>query len=232
MGLDFDPIRTRPSSIPADLWALSRRASRAVVAAVIAGLEARIAALEGRLNRTSANSSRPPSSDPPNAIPAPARVPSGKRKGGQPEHVKPFRPALPPDEVVALRPETCRHCDRPLAGDDPTPRVHQVVEVPVVFTGPAHPRPVRRSDQPRDGLQPSTEPPPPSPRPTPASSPTWPGSRPTSTPTGPEPFTLPDGNGQRTRIVVKHSVPLRGDPILIVGQGRSYSTNTWPFIGF
>src|SRR5689334_220100 len=121
---------TRPSSIPADLWDTIPPAAQAAVAAVIAALEARLAALEDRLNQTSANSSKPPSSDPPSAKPAPARVPSGKRKGGQPGHAKHTRPDLPPDAVVELRPATCHHCDRPLTGDDPDPGVHQVVEIP------------------------------------------------------------------------------------------------------
>jgi transposase len=123
---------TRPASIPAALWDTIPPAAQAVVAAVITGLEARIAALEERLNRTSANSSRPPSSDPPPVKPAPGRTPSGRKKGGQPGHKKHTRPPLPPDVVVDLKPDTCGHCDHPLAGDDPEPDVHQVVEIPEV----------------------------------------------------------------------------------------------------
>jgi transposase len=39
---------------------------------------------------------------------------------------------LPPDAVVELKPDACDRCDHPLAGDDPTPLVHQVIEVPPV----------------------------------------------------------------------------------------------------
>src|SRR5688500_13751027 len=100
------------------------------VQAYIRYLEARLAELEARLNQDSSNSSRPPSSDPPNAKPAPPRTPSGKRKGGQPGHPKRSRPDLPPDTVIELRAATCDRCAHPLVGDDPAPLRHQVVEIP------------------------------------------------------------------------------------------------------
>lgn len=98
----------------------------------VAQLEARLADLEARLNQDSSNSSKPPSSDLPSAKPAPPKVPSGKPKGGQPGHPKRSRPELPPDEVVELHADACRHCHAPLAGDDPEPLRHQVVEIPPV----------------------------------------------------------------------------------------------------
>jgi transposase len=102
------------------------------VRAYIRYLEARLADLEVRLGQDSSNSSKPPSSDPPHAKPAPPRTPSGRRKGGQPGHPKRSRPDLPPDAVVELRADTCRHCHAPLVGDDPVPLRHQVVEVPPI----------------------------------------------------------------------------------------------------
>jgi transposase len=36
------------------------------------------------------------------------------------------------DEVVMLKPEQCPHCCAPLAGDDPTPWRHQVLEIPPI----------------------------------------------------------------------------------------------------
>jgi transposase len=125
---------TRPPSIPADLWASFPPAAQAILTAQherIAQLEARIADLEGRLGQTSANSSLPPSADPPHAKPAPPRTPSGKPKGGQPGHRKAERPTLPPDIVVPLKPARCRRCSHRLTGDDPDPLAHQVHEVPV-----------------------------------------------------------------------------------------------------
>ena len=56
------------------------------IAARVATLTARVAELEARLRQTSANSSKPPSSDGPHVKPAPPKVPSGEAKGGQPGH--------------------------------------------------------------------------------------------------------------------------------------------------
>ncbi len=123
---------TRPPSIPADLWDAIPPDLRPAIAAVVAGLEARIADLEARLNQTSTNSSRPPSADPLHAKPAPPRTPSGKPKGGRLGHPKAERTILPPDVVVPLRPARCRRCRHRLGGDDPDPLVHQVHEVPEV----------------------------------------------------------------------------------------------------
>jgi transposase len=102
------------------------------VQAYIRHLEGRLAALEARLNQDSSNSSRPPSTDPPHAKPAPPRPASGRRRGGQPGHPRHARPDLPPDAVIELRAETCRACCHPLAGDDPAPVRHQVLELPPI----------------------------------------------------------------------------------------------------
>jgi transposase len=102
------------------------------VQAYIRHLEARLTDLEARLNQDSSNSSKPPSSDPPHAKPAPPRTPSEKRKGGQPGHPRHTRPDLPPDTIVELRPEVCGRCRHPLTGDDPEPLCHQVIELPPI----------------------------------------------------------------------------------------------------
>jgi transposase len=117
-----------PPSLPPEVF----DALPPAVRAYIRYIEARLADLEARLGQTSANSSKPPSSDPPHAKPAPAKTPSGKPKGGQLGHPKRTRPDLPPDTVVELRPETCGRCRHPLAGDDPEPLRHQVVEIPTI----------------------------------------------------------------------------------------------------
>ena len=122
----------RPASIPPDLWDSIPSALRPAIAAVVAGLEARIANLEARLNQNSSNSSKPPSSDPPSVKPAPPKLPSGRKKGGQPGHRRHTRPLLPPDEVVELRADACGHCHARLSGHDPEPLVHQVIELPPV----------------------------------------------------------------------------------------------------
>jgi transposase len=93
-----------------------------------------ITALEARLAQTSQTSSRPPSSDPP-GTPRPHRPPSGRRPGGQPGHPGHHRPLVPVAQVQAVVPcvpTHCHRCGRRLRGTDPTPRRHQVTEVPPV----------------------------------------------------------------------------------------------------
>ena len=75
---------TRPSSIPSELWEAIPVPLRPAVAAIVAGLETRVAELEARLGQNSANSSKPPSSDGPHVEPAPPKKPSGRTRGGQP----------------------------------------------------------------------------------------------------------------------------------------------------
>ena len=76
-------------------------------------LKDRIRELEARLGQTSANSSRPPSSDPPQAPPRPKAPLTGRKRGGQPGHRVTFRALLPVeqvDEVIVVVPEDCRYC--------------------------------------------------------------------------------------------------------------------------
>ena len=117
-------LATLPPTVLAYIGALE------AIAAQVAILTARVAELEARLGQNSANSSRPPSSDGPHVKPAPPKPPSGKAKGGQPGHPRNDRPLLPPDAVVELRPAAGPECRHALAGDDPEPLAHQVVELP------------------------------------------------------------------------------------------------------
>jgi transposase len=109
--------------------------------AYIRALEARVATLEGmrqtlqeQLNQTSRNSSRAPSSDPPQSE-RPHRPRSTRRRGGQPGHPGHTRTLVPVDEVdevVVIKPEQCTHCQAPLSGEDPKPWRHQVIELPPI----------------------------------------------------------------------------------------------------
>jgi transposase len=101
----------------------------------IATLEVRVRELEAQLKSYSGNSSRPPSTDPPGAPPPAPPKRTGKRRGGQPGHPRMQHPLVPPEQVTrtqVLKPSQCRRCGKPLAGDDPEPHRHQVIDVPKV----------------------------------------------------------------------------------------------------
>jgi len=113
------------------------------VQAYIRALEARVAALEAtvqqlreQLQQDSRTSSRPPSSDPPQALAKrPRREPKGRRPGGQPGHEGHSRELVPVeavDVVVPGKPERCRRCQHPLQGEDAQPQRPQVTEIPPV----------------------------------------------------------------------------------------------------
>src|SRR6266511_2594788 len=102
-------------------------------------LEARVAELERRLNRSSRNSSLPPSQDPPSAPPRPKKPVSRRRPGGQPGHEGKSRPLLPleqVDEVIDHWPERCQACAHRFGADErieaASPQRHQVSELPPI----------------------------------------------------------------------------------------------------
>ena len=102
-------------------------------------LEARVAELERRLNRSSRNSSLPPSADPPSAPPRPRRPGSGRERGAQPGHKGRSRPLLAlecVDELIEHWPQRCRSCARPFCEEErievAAPQRHQVCELPVI----------------------------------------------------------------------------------------------------
>src|SRR5437763_12187782 len=101
-----------------------------------AQLRARVQELEARQGQNSTNTSRPPSSDPPERPPRLPGPPSGRRRGGQPGHEPHQRALRPPEQVDAVVvhwPTHCRGCQTLLAraavGD---PVRHQVTELPPV----------------------------------------------------------------------------------------------------
>jgi hypothetical protein len=64
--------------------------------------EARVAEFERWLNRSSRDSSLPPSQDPPSAPPRPHGPGSGRLRGGPPGHEGSFRAQLPLERVDAV----------------------------------------------------------------------------------------------------------------------------------
>lgn len=76
----------------------------------VARQDERIAVLERRLNRSSRNSSSPPSADAPSVSPRRGKDPSGRKRGAQPGHEGKGRPLLPAwavDRVIEYWPERC-----------------------------------------------------------------------------------------------------------------------------
>jgi len=92
--------------------------------------------LKEKLNKSSRNSSKPPSSDGPgDRHNRRSKEPTGRKPGGQPGHDKHERPEVPPEKVskrVVLRPTNCAKCASRLFGNDPDPRRHQVFELPEI----------------------------------------------------------------------------------------------------
>jgi transposase len=138
VGVDGQPL------LPPDIWQGLPPAARAVIIALAAkvaalwaangALTAEVRELKARLGRDSSNSSRPPSSDPPQT-PRRVATPTGRSPGGQPGHVAHQRAPVPPervDRIVDHRPTTCAQCARPLPvrplGEDFA--AHQVTELP------------------------------------------------------------------------------------------------------
>ena len=126
--------------IPAPLWNTVPPEAQAAILALldslkgrITELEQRVGDLEARLKLNSTNSSKPPSSDPIGFKRKPPTPPSGRKRGGQPGHPRAQRRLVPAEKVRTItecKPTDCRRCGHALAGDDPTPLVHQVAELP------------------------------------------------------------------------------------------------------
>src|SRR3954463_404788 len=126
--------------IPEPLWNTVPPEAQIAILAVLDAvnrrvleLEQRVSDLEARLKLNPTNSSKPPSSDPIGFKRKPPTPTSGRKRGGQPGHRRAQRPLVPPEKVrstTECRPSDCRRCGQALLGDDPTPLVHQVAELP------------------------------------------------------------------------------------------------------
>ena len=121
-----------PSEAQAYIRALEARVE--TLTSMVHALQEQVGTLQEQLNQTSRNSSRPPSSDPPQ-LQCPRRPRGKRRRGGQPGHPGHTRTLLPieaVDEVVVLKPEECPQCHALLSGSDPKPWRHQVIEIPPI----------------------------------------------------------------------------------------------------
>jgi transposase len=133
-----------PPTLPHEVWERTPPEAQAYMRALEARVETlafmvhtlqeQVRTLQEQLNQTSRNSSRPPSSDAPQHA-RPRRLRSHRRRGGQPGHPGHTHTLISVDEVdevVAIKPEQCLHCQAPLSGDDPKPWRHQVIELPPI----------------------------------------------------------------------------------------------------
>ena len=123
------PDQAPPTGISREDWA----ATPAAVRGLVLELLKRLVEVETRLNQTSRNSSKPPSSDPPSTKLRPAKEPTGRKSGGQPGHEghgRKLKPETEVDHIIEVRPESCGHCGTLLLGEDPEPERHQVTELP------------------------------------------------------------------------------------------------------
>jgi transposase len=102
---------------------------------VIKQQQKQINQLEEQVGKTSRNSSKPPSSDPPHVKKAPPKAKGKRKQGGQPGHKGHGRKLKPPEEVtrfVVSKPSECEECGTLLLGIDPQPHRHQVCELPPI----------------------------------------------------------------------------------------------------
>jgi transposase len=126
LPLDADLVARTPAEV---LRLLAQLLDR------IEQLEAENRDLKARLGLNSSNSSKPPSTDPPNIKRKPPVPKSGRKRGGQPGHRRHERLLVPPhqvDEVVDCRPPHCQSCAAPLVGNDVEPQRRQVAEIPPI----------------------------------------------------------------------------------------------------
>ncbi len=101
-------------------------------------LKEKVRDLSARLGLSSANSSLPPSSDPPWKKRTTTWKPTGRRPGGQPGHERKTREPFAPEEVdkrVEVLPERCEDCGCDLRPEDVVGEGlrHQVVDLPKIL---------------------------------------------------------------------------------------------------
>jgi transposase len=133
---------TNTPPLPPQIWETLTPEAQAAVLALVGRLEQRITELtqqvqdlKARLDQNSANSSKPPSTDPIGVKRRPPTPPSKKRRGGQKGHPRRMRALVPPERVASVtecKPTACRRCGYALSGEDTEPLRHQVAELPPI----------------------------------------------------------------------------------------------------
>jgi hypothetical protein len=143
--MESEPLTLPNNEISPEDWALTPPAVQQTLLRVIerlVALEEEVSQLRienerlrEQTQRSSHNSSQPPSSDAPSVPPREKRPSSGKKRGAQPGHEGHSRKLYPPEEcrrVSDYHPPACGACGTALSGDDPAPQRHQVVELPEI----------------------------------------------------------------------------------------------------
>jgi transposase len=108
-GADGQPV------LPEATWEATPAATQAVLAALaqqVVALAAEVRDLQARLGQNATNSSRPPSSDPPQTPRQPPAPPTGRARGAQPGHVAHQRALVPPERVDHFVPHWPAQCAR------------------------------------------------------------------------------------------------------------------------
>ena len=126
-------LRSELTAVRSELAAA--RSELTAVKTELLAAKTEIVELRARLNRNSQNSSKPPSSDPPEVVPAKIKRGKRRKRGGQPGHVGRFAAAPEHvDHVKQHRPSRCQHCRASLAKGKPTGTVvnHYVYELPEI----------------------------------------------------------------------------------------------------
>lgn len=98
-------------------------------------IQGEIDKLHERVGKNSQNSSKPPSSDPPQTPKYPKAELTGEKKGGRKGHHGHGRKLKPPDQVSRFEksvPSVCKDCGAVLNGEDEHPERHQVSELPKI----------------------------------------------------------------------------------------------------
>lgn len=129
-----------PPSVQAMLITLWEK--NQILIAQVSRLQSQVETLQGdvkrlneRLDKNSQNSSKPPSSDPPQKPKYSKADLSGKKKGGRNGHHGHGRKLKPPDQIgriVKSVPSICKDCGASLKGEDARPERHQVSELPKI----------------------------------------------------------------------------------------------------
>lgn len=112
-------------------------AENAELKRLLTGALARLTRLEQMVERSSRNSSQPPSADTPaQRDERPKKPPTGRKPGGQPGHKARMRALLPPEKVTRTEehfPPACLGCGNKLPRrEDENPLIHQVLELPAI----------------------------------------------------------------------------------------------------